>query len=61
MKSDLLQGIIIVKGSTASLSNAPRRYRKINVVSQDSDYGRGSGRMSSTSLIKVLSKLRSFN
>lgn len=61
MKSDPLQGIIIVKGSITSMRAVPANYRKIRVISDGPDYTTNSGRISSTNLIKILNKLRSFS
>lgn len=61
MRSDPLQGIIIVKGSTASMRAAPANYRKIRVISDKPAYTSNSGRISSANLVKILNKLRSFN
>lgn len=59
MKSDLLQGIIIVRGSGAATMRTPGRHKKINVVSED-DF-QISNSHSSANLIKILNKLRSFS
>ena len=61
MKSDPLQGIIIVKGSAASLRAVPAGYRKIRVISDSADYTSSNSRISSANLIKILNKLRSFS
>jgi hypothetical protein len=60
MKSDPLQGIIIVKAPTVSMRTTAN-YRKIQVISDGPDYNSDSGRISSTNLIKILNKLRSFS
>lgn len=59
MKSDLLQGIIIVRGPGAATMRTPARHKKINVVSED-DF-QISNSNSSANLIKILNKLRSFS
>lgn len=60
MKSDPIQGIIIVKAPTVSMRTTAN-YRKIRVISDGPDYNSDGGRISSTNLIKILNKLRSFS